>query len=77
MLAILAFGANGESWYGEPYDDIRLNQILFTRGAVIDALGRTTMLAVKTLWKDICYIEPESDILTHSLYQIAGVDGGP
>ena len=77
MLAIIAFGANGESWYGEPLDDIRLNQILFTRGAVTDVLGRTTMLAVKTLWKNIHYIEPESDILTHSLYQIAGVDGGP
>ena len=77
LLAVIAFGANGESSYGERHDEIKLKQMLFTRGIMTDALGRTKMLAVKTLWKNIYYIEPESDILTHSLYQVAGVTEGP
>lgn len=67
MLAVIAFGANGESSYGEPEDEIMLDQILFTRGAMTDALGRTTMLAVITLWQDLKYIERESDVLSRSL----------
>lgn len=66
-LAVVAFGTNGESSYGEEHEDIRLSQILFTRGTMLDALGRTSMLAVNTHWDDIKYIEPESDILTPSL----------
>lgn len=62
-LAVIAFGGNGESSYGEVHEEIKLNQILFTRGTMIDALGRTKMLAVNTFWEDIKYIEPESDIL--------------
>ena len=65
LLAVIAFGANGNSSYadGESYGEIMLDQMLFTRGALTDALGRTKMLAVNTPWQDLKYVEPESDIL--------------
>lgn len=48
-----------------------LNQMIFTCGAVTDASGKTEMVAVKTLSRNLDYIEPESDILIRSLYSIA------
>lgn len=76
MLAVINFGAIWVMWYREPDDDIELNQMVFTRGIMTDALVRMKMLAVKILWKNLDYFEPQSDILTHSLYQIVGVNGG-
>lgn len=76
-LAVLAFGANSTSSYGQPNDDIKLEQIVFTRGAVTDALGRTVMLPVKTFWKHIELIEPGSEILIYSSDHVAGVQDRP
>ena len=77
MLTVLAFGANGESSYEEQNDEIKLDQIVFTRGAVTDALGRTKMQPVRTLRKNLVFIEPESDILSSYIDHATGVHGGP
>ncbi|KAL2045738.1 hypothetical protein N7G274_002169 [Stereocaulon virgatum] len=72
MLSVIAFGANGKT----PYDErqhIRLKQVPFVRGTQTDAFGKTSMLAVKTMWKMVQFIEPESDVLNHSLYDLHDV----
>lgn len=64
-LAVIAFGANGESEYALQNDGFtKLKQTIFTRGERIDALGRRSMIATKTLWRHLYYIESETEILS-------------
>ena len=51
-------------------DDIQMKQIPFVRGTKTDAFGNTGMLAVKTEWRMVKFVEPESDILNQSLYAV-------
>ena len=76
LLAVVAFGANGKS----PPDGASgpdLKQLPFVRGLKVDPFGKTAMLAVKTLWKMIQFIEPESDILNHSIYDLHDAHNTP
>ena len=75
MLAVIAFGANGVT----PFDTekVKLKQVPFVRGQKIDAFGNKSMLAVKTLWKMVQFIEPDSDVLNHSLYDLNDVHNSP
>lgn len=75
MLAVIAFGANGAT----PFDTekIKLKQLPFVRGEKIDAFGKRSMLAVKTVWKMVQFIEPDSDVLNQSLYDLHDVHNTP
>ena len=79
MLSVIAFGANGKT----PYDEhghsikIKLKQVSFVRGMQVDPFGATSMVAVKTVWKMVQFIEPESDILNHSLYDLHDIHNSP
>ena len=75
MLAVIAFGANGKTPYDT--DKVKLKQVPFVRGQQIDAFGNKTLLAVKTQWRMVQFIEPESDVLNHSLYDLHDVHNGP
>ena len=75
MLSVVAFGANGSSSYCQ--GDIRLKQLPFVRGQKIDAFGNVSLLAVKTQWKMVKFIEPGSDVLNHSLYDLNDVHNNP
>ena len=72
MLAVVAFGANGESLYWAHEHFMTMKQLVFTRGKTVDGLGRTKMTALKTLLHYAVLIEPESDILCRSLDAISG-----
>lgn len=69
LLAVVAFGANGKS-PPEGSSEPELKQLPFVRGLKVDPFGKTEMLAVKTQWKMVQFIEPESDILNHSIYDL-------
>lgn len=76
LLAVVAFGANGKT----PPDgesNFQLKQLPFVRGFKTDPFGKTEMLAVKTLWKMVQFIEPESDILNHSIYDLHDAHNAP
>ncbi len=76
MLAVIAFGANGKT----PFDSdgkVTLKQVPFVRGLKIDSFRNKSMLAVKTLWKMVQFIEPDSDVLNHSLYDLHDVHASP
>ena len=76
LLAVIAFGANGKT----PPDgesNFQLKQLPFVRGLRVDPFGKTEMLAVKTLWKMVQFIEPESDILNHSIYDLHDAHNTP
>ena len=76
LLAVVAFGANGKS-APDIESSLRLKQLPFVRGSKVDAFGKTEMLAVKTLWKMVKYIETESDILNHSIYDLYDAHNTP
>lgn len=76
MLSVIAFGANGKTPYDEQ-QQVKLKQVPFVRGTQTDAFGKTSMLAVKTIWKMVQFIEPESDILNHSLYDLHDIHNSP
>lgn len=76
MLAVVAFGANGKTPFDEE-ENVSLKQVPFVRGTKVDAFGTQSMLAVKTVWKMVQFIEPESDVLNHSLYDLHDVHAGP
>ena len=75
MLAVIAFGANGVTPFDT--DKVKLKQVPFVRGQKIDAFGIKSMLAVKTVWKMVQFIEPESNVLNHSLYDLHDVNNSP
>ena len=77
MLSVIAFGANGKTPYEEQGHNIKLKQVSFVRGMQVDPFGETSMLAVKTVWKMVQFIEPESDILNHSLYDLHDIHNSP
>ena len=77
MLSVIAFGANGKTPYDEQQQNIKLKQVSFVRGEQTDPFGKTSMLAVKTVWKMVQFIEPESDILNHSLYDLQDIHNSP
>ena len=76
LLAVVAFGAN---WKSHPESDssLQLKQLPFVRGLKVDPFGKTEMLAVKTLWRMVQFIEPESDILNHSIYDLHDAHNTP
>ena len=76
MLSVIAFGANGKTHYDEQ-QHVKLKQVPFVRGTQTDAFGKTSLLAVKTVWKMVQFIEPESDILNYSLYDLHDVHNNP
>ena len=65
-LAVLAWGPNGRS-HVDGSDTHKLKQIPFVRGKKVDPFGGESMLAVQTTWKMVQFVEPESDILNHSV----------
>lgn len=77
MLSVIAFGANGKTSYDEQGHTVKLKQVSFVRGKQMDPFGETTMMAVKTVWKMVQFIEPESDILNHSLYDLHDIHNSP
>lgn len=78
LLAVIAFGSNGKSLYENNGDDqLKLKQIPFVRGLKVDPFGKSSLLAVRTEWRMVRYVEPESDILNHSLYDLDDVHSGP
>ena len=76
MLAVIAFGANGTSTYDND-SPLKLKQVPFVRGRKTDPFGKTSMLAVKTLWKMVQFVEPDSDILNHSMYDLHDIHNSP
>lgn len=76
LLAVVAFGANGKS-PPEGTSGPDLKQLPFVRGLKVDPFGKTEMLAVKTLWRMVQFIEPESDILDHSIYDLHDAHNTP
>ncbi|MCJ1274043.1 hypothetical protein MMC21_001837 [Puttea exsequens] len=76
MLAVVAFGANGKTQFDE-HGRIKLKQVPFVRGQKVDPFGDTSFLAVKTTWKMVQFVETESDILNHSLYDLHEIHNTP
>ena len=68
-LAVVAFGANGDSRYRDG-SDLKLNQLIFTRSEVIDDYGEMQMTALKTLWRHVRFIEPRIGVLIDSLENV-------
>lgn len=75
-LRVIAFGANGMSTYEES-KSAKLIQTPFVRGAKVDPLGGREMLAVKVTWKQVAWIEGESDVLNRSMYDLEDVHHMP
>lgn len=76
LLSVIAFGSNGKSLF-ESGETVKLKQIPFVRGFKVDPFGKSSLLAIKTQWRMVRYLEPESDILNHSLYDLDDVHNGP
>ena len=77
MLSVIAFGANGKTPYEEQGHTIKLKQVSFVRGTQVDAFGEKSMMAVKIVLEMVQFIEPESDILNHSLYDLHDIHSSP
>ena len=77
LLAVVAFGANGKTPPEGGSNFPPLKQLPFVRGLKVDPFGKTEMLAVKTLWRMVQFIEPESDILNHSIYDLHDAHNTP
>lgn len=78
LLAVVAFGSNGKSLYESNGDNpFKLKQMPFIRGLKVDPFGKSSLLALRTEWHMICYVEPESDILNHSLYNLECIHSAP
>lgn len=78
LLAVVAFGGNGKSLLVGSNDEIvKLKQIPFIRGLKVDPFGKSSLLAIRTEWRMVRYVEPESDVLNHSLYDLEDVHNGP
>ena len=68
-LSVVAWGGNGKTRH-EGSGKFKLKQIPFVRGKKVDAFGQSSMLAVQTIWRLVQFVEPESDILNYSLYDM-------
>lgn len=66
MLAVIAFGANGDSWYGEPHDDQAEPGHVYTRRG----LGEDDVAGCKDLPEEhrVCRVWVGHS--TQSLYQV-------
>ena len=76
-LSVIAFGGNGKSNVEFLQGEIKLKQVVFVRGTKIDAFGNSGISAVKTEWRMVQFVEPESEILNQSLYSLHNVHSGP
>ena len=65
-LAVVCWGGNGRTRIDSD-DKYKLKQIPFVRGTKTDPFRDTSLLAMKTVWRMVQFIEPESDILNHSV----------
>ena len=65
-LSVICWGGNGKTRH-DSNDRYKLKQIPFVRGTKIDPFGQTSMLAVQTVWRMVQFVEPESEILNHSV----------
>ena len=63
---MVCWGGNGKTRH-DSHDKYKLKQIPFVRGRKIGPFGEESMLAVRTVWRMVQFIEPESDILNHSV----------
>ena len=75
-LSVLAFGGNGST----PYDEskpVKLKQMPFVRGTKIGPFGDTEMCATRIMWKQLGWVEGESDMLNHSMYDLEDVHHTP
>ena len=68
-LSVVAWGGNGKTRH-EGSEKFKLRQMPFVRGKKVDAFGQSSMLAVQTVWRLVQFVEPESDILNYSLYEM-------
>ena len=71
-LAVVCWGGNGKTRH-DSHDKYKLKQIPFVRGKKVDPFGRESMLAVRTTYSLVQFVEPESDILSHSV-SVAEID---
>jgi len=74
-LSAVCWGGNGKTRH-DSNDKFKLKQIPFVRGWKLDPFGEKSMLAVQTIWKMFQFVEPESDILNHSLYDMHDIHQG-
>ena len=74
-LSVVCWGGNGKTRH-DSNDKFKLKQIPFVRGWKLDPFGEKSMLAVQTIWRMVQFVEPESDILNHSLYDMHDVHQG-
>ena len=74
-LSVVAWGGNGKTRH-EGNSKFKLKQIPFVRGLQVDPFGKTSILAVQIIWRLVQFVEPESDILNHSLYDMHDVHEG-
>ncbi|MCJ1436481.1 hypothetical protein MMC27_005860 [Xylographa pallens] len=74
-LSAVCWGGNGKTRH-DSNDKFKLKQIPFVRGWKLDPFGEKSMLAVQTIWKMVQFVEPESDILNHSLYDMHDIHQG-
>ena len=75
-LSAICWGGNGKTRY-EGSEKFKLKQMPFVRGWKVDPFGQSSMLAVQTAWRMVQFVEPVSDILNHSLYDLHDVHHGP
>lgn len=75
-LSVVAWGGNGKTRH-EGSHKFKLKQTPFVRGWKVDPFGQRSMLAVQTIWRLVQFVEPDSDILNHSLYDMHDVHQGP
>lgn len=75
-LAVIAFGGNGSTQYNENLS-FKLKQMPFVRGTRVTPFGVHEMEAVRVRWKEVAWIEAESDVLNHSMYDLEDVHHTP
>ncbi|MCJ1384471.1 hypothetical protein MMC17_007588 [Xylographa soralifera] len=74
-LSVVCWGGNGKTRH-DSNDKFKLKQIPFVRGWKLDPFGEKSMLAIQTIWRMVQFVEPESDILNHSLYDMHDIHQG-
>ena len=76
-LRVIAFGGNGSTAYDPAKTAAKLKQMPFVRGRKIDPLGGEEMLAMAVSWKQVGWIEGESDVLNHSMFDLEDMNHTP
>lgn len=74
-LSVVCWGGNGKTRH-DTNEKFKLKQIPFVRGLKVDPFGNSSLLAVRTIWRMVQFVEPESDILNHSLYDMHEIHEG-